>query len=116
MSPLAKKPKFDPVIVTPSTHKAVLDNYATRVLDIRLKPGATAPMHSHPDYVVYALTPFKARFRFPDGKSEIVEAEAGTVVWRDAETHAVDNLGPNEIHVLNVEFKQQREAEERGAA
>jgi quercetin dioxygenase-like cupin family protein len=96
----------DPAIVTPSTHKPVLDNDQVRVLDIRVRPGGTAPMHSHPAYVFYALTPFKVRFTYPGGRSEVLEGEAGAIGWRDPEAHAAENLGANEIHFLNFELKK----------
>jgi beta-alanine degradation protein BauB len=106
----------DPVFVTPSTHKAVLDNAQVRVLDVRVQPGEDVPMHSHPAYAFYALTPFKVRFTYPDGKSEVIDAEAGAVGWRDAESHSVENLGTNEIRVLNFELKEEHTIEEQKAA
>jgi beta-alanine degradation protein BauB len=102
-------PLRDPVFVTPSTHKTVLENEQVRVLDIHVEPGATAPMHSHPAYAFYALTPLRVRFTYPDGKSEVIEAEAGAVGWREAETHSVENLGTNELHVLNFELKAEQQ-------
>ncbi len=95
----------DPAKVTPNTHKVLLENDRVRVLDIRVKPGTKVPMHSHPDYVVYALSDFKVKFTFPDGKTAEVEGKAGEATWRDAETHAAENVGTTELHVLNVELK-----------
>jgi beta-alanine degradation protein BauB len=109
-------PLRDPVFVTPSTHKAVFDNEQVRVLDVRVQPGEKVAMHSHPAYAFYALTPIKVRFTYPDGKSEVIEAEAGAVGWREAETHEVENLGTDEIHVLNFELKAEQTIEERKAA
>lgn len=95
----------DPAKVAPKTHKVLLENDQVRVLDIRVAPGQKVPMHSHPGYVVYALTPYKVKFTSPDGKSAIVEGKAGEATWRDAETHAPENVGTKELHVLNIELK-----------
>ncbi len=63
-------------------------------------------MHAHDTcYLVYALTPAKIRFSFPDGTSKMVEAKTGDVAWRDPETHSAENVGTEEYHVLNLEFK-----------
>ncbi len=62
-------------------------------------------MHSHPAYVVYAVSDFKVKFTYPDGKTAELEGKAGEAVWREAETHAAENVGTTELHVLNVELK-----------
>lgn len=96
---------MDPTRVTPATHKAVFENDRLRVLDIRMKPGQKAAMHSHPAYLVYSLTPGQVRFAFQDGTSEEVTLEPGMIVWREGETHAPENVGSDELHVLNIELK-----------
>ena len=95
----------DPVKVSPTTYKVLLDNDRVRVLDVRLKPGQKVPMHSHPAYVVYALSDFKVKFTLPDGKTADVDGKAGVASWRDAESHAAENVASSELHVLNVELK-----------
>jgi quercetin dioxygenase-like cupin family protein len=111
MSSSATNRSQDPAVLAPSTHKTVLDNEQVRVLDIHLKPGATVPMHAHPGHVFYTLTPFKLRFTYPDGTSHVVEAEAGAIGWREAVTHSAENLGTNEVHLLNFELKKEQKAE-----
>src|SRR5713226_3181761 len=95
----------DPVKVAPDHYKVLLENDHARVLDAHLKPGEKSPMHSHPAYVVYALTDFKVRFTYPDGKTKDVDGKAGAATWREAESHAAENIGTNELHVLNIELK-----------
>ena len=96
----------DATKVAAATHKVILDNSRVRVLDVRVPPGAKVAMHSHPDYVAYALADFKVKFTFPDGKSVVVDGNAGEASWRPAETHAAENLGAKELHVLNIELKE----------
>ena len=95
----------DPVEVSPNTHKVVLENDRVRVLDIRQKPGEKSPMHSHPAVVIYFLTDAKTKFTYPDGKTEVREGKAGQALWRGPETHATENVGTTEEHVLLVELK-----------
>ncbi|MFO0985114.1 MAG: hypothetical protein U1E76_25875, partial [Planctomycetota bacterium] len=92
----------DPVKVASESYKVLLDNDRVRVLDIRLQKGGKVPLHSHPGYLVYALNAAKVRFTGADGKPAEIETKAGQSLWRDAEAHAVENLG-GEVHVLNFE-------------
>lgn len=96
----------DPVKLAPEYYKVLLDNDQVRVLDVHLPAGGHSPMHAHPAYIIYALSGGKARFTAPDGKTADMEMAVGQTVWRAAESHAVDNTGDTEIHVLNVELKQ----------
>jgi len=95
----------DPAKVSPGTTKVLLENDRVRVLDVRVKPGGKVPMHSHPAYVVYFLSDGKTRFTYPDGKTEEREGKAGAAAWSEAVTHAAENVGTTELHVLNIELK-----------
>lgn len=95
----------DPVKVAPDIYKVALENSHVRVLDIRLAPGGKIPMHSHPAFVIYALGDCKVKFTYPGGKSEEVVMTAGQAVWSKPVTHAAENVGTTELHVLNIEMK-----------
>ena len=97
--------KQDPVKVDPKNCKILLENDRMRVLEVRVKPGRKLPMHSHPAYVVYALTQHKVRVTFPDGKTKEVKIKAGETLWSEGVSHALDNIGTTEARVLNIEFK-----------
>jgi quercetin dioxygenase-like cupin family protein len=96
----------DPLVAAPETYKVTFENDLIRVLDINLGKGKRSPMHSHPNYLGYAVTSCRARFTYPDGKSEEVAFKTGDTVWREAEAHQVDNMGNSDCHVLNIELKQ----------
>ncbi|HEY4932250.1 MAG TPA: cupin domain-containing protein [Terriglobales bacterium] len=87
------------------THKVILDNAQVRVLDVHVQPGQKVAMHSHPASVVYYVTDTKIKFTLPDGTSREAEAKAGTAVWREPGTHAVENVGPSEFHLVQTELK-----------
>src|ERR1041385_7605891 len=97
----------DPVKLNPGRYKVLLDNDRVRVLELRDKPGDKAALHSHPDYIVYAFAPFKRKFYSADGTSVEIEGHAGDCVFSHALTHAEENTGTNETHVLMIELKEQ---------
>jgi quercetin dioxygenase-like cupin family protein len=95
----------DPVKVAPEVYKVPLENEKVRVLEIHLKKGGKSAMHSHPAFVIVALSPCQARFTMPDGKTKETMMKPGQVVWSEATTHSVENIGSSECHVLNIELK-----------
>lgn len=88
------------------THKVILDNAEVRVLDVHLPPGQQVAMHSHPANFVYYVTDAKVKVTSPDGKTAQREFKAGQAVWGEAVTHAVENVGTSEIHLVQTELKQ----------
>jgi quercetin dioxygenase-like cupin family protein len=95
----------DAAKVAPHVYKVVFENERARVLDVRMKPGESTTIHSHPDYVVYLLSGGKVRFTSPSGESAEVELPAGASMWRKAEEHATENIGTTEVHALFFEPK-----------
>jgi len=96
----------DPVKVAPKNCKILLENDRVRVVETRLRAGGKMPMHSHPAYIIYALSSHKVKVTFPDGKTKEVKIKAGEALWSEGVSHAVDNIGTTEAHVLNIEFKE----------
>jgi len=85
--------------------KVLLENDCVRVQYHDVAVGETIAMHSHPNYVVYALTPFKARIRLKDGSQRISQRKAGEAYWNPPIAHSVENLGRTPIHNLIIEIK-----------
>jgi len=98
----------DPVKLSPQYYKVLIDNDEVRVLEFRFKPGEKEPMHSHPRGFVYSLADAKIKVSFPDGKSEESVLKNGEARWRNAVTHAAENIGTTEAHVIAVELKKRR--------
>jgi len=96
----------DPVKVDPAHYKVLLNNKQVRILDYHLKPGEKTPMHSHPNHAIYPLTGGTMKFTLADGKTNTATAKAGQVVWHNAETHTVENVGKTETHGLDIELKK----------
>jgi hypothetical protein len=47
----------------------------------------------------------KLRITFPDGRAEERTVKAGTAVWSEAVTHAVENIGVSDLHEGHIERK-----------
>ena len=70
-----------------------------------MAPGAQSELHSHPDYLVYALSDGTVRLSAADGESANVPITAGTTMWREAEEHSALNIGDQELRALFIELK-----------
>ena len=86
--------------------KVLLENDRVRVLDFWVKPGQRIAMHSHPAHITYFINGGKVKTTFPDGKVTEAESNAGTTRWSDPVTHANENIGTTEAHVIVVELKE----------
>jgi quinol monooxygenase YgiN len=105
----------DPVPIYKDNYKVLLENDKVRVVHFILRKGATEDFHSHPAAVTYVLTPFKIRFRFPDGTERIREAKAGDVFYGEAVIHSPLNIGDTDASGILVEMKPQPATAKRSA-
>lgn len=105
---VAAKPALaqDPLEIGPDVYKKVFENERVRVLEAQFKMGGKIAMHSHPDHFAYVLSPGKMRLSYADGTGKDVELKTGDVMWLTAETHAGENIGTTEVHLLVVELKE----------
>ncbi len=85
--------------------KVLLENERVRVQFHDVKVGEKTPLHSHPSYVAYVFSPYKARFVLADGSVKTAERKAGDVFFSCPVTHSVENVGNTPIHNLIVELK-----------
>jgi beta-alanine degradation protein BauB len=95
----------DAVKVAPDSYKVLLENDAVRVLEVRIKQGAKSEMHSHPRSVAICLNDQRLKFTFPNGKSEDSDLKRGQTVWLNGLSHAVENVGTEEVSSVVVELK-----------
>lgn len=96
----------DPTVSDPDKYKAVFENERVRVLEYRDQPGDKTTMHSHPAFVLYALSSFRRRLTLEGGGATEREFEPGKVIWSDGQTHIGENIGNTPTHVLMVELKK----------
>lgn len=98
--------EMDPVKLNPGRYTVLLENERVRVLEMRDRPGDVTGMHTHPANVVYVFSPARRKFTFPDGTTKVADVKAGQVLWSPGLTHAEQNVGKTDTHVLIVELKK----------
>jgi quercetin dioxygenase-like cupin family protein len=96
----------DAVKVAPDSYKVLLENDQVRVLEVRIKQGVKSEMHSHPKSVAICLNDQRLKFSFPNGKSEDADLKRGQTVWLDGVSHAVENIGREDVSSVVVELKK----------
>jgi quercetin dioxygenase-like cupin family protein len=96
----------DPVKVDPRHYKVEFENERVRVVRIKYGPGEKSVMHSHPEAIAVFLTDTNHRFTYPDGRTEDIKANAGTVQHMDAFTHLPENLSKTAFEVIAIELKR----------
>lgn len=62
-------------------------------------------MHDHPASVAVFLNAQKAKFTYPDGRSEEQDRKRGDVNWEAPTKHLPENLGDKPLEVILVELK-----------
>lgn len=95
----------DAVKNAPQHYRTRIENDRVRVLEYRSRPGEKSALHSHPDSVVYSLNAATMLLLGPDGASETIALQPGEVIWQRETTHALENIGATEAHLLVIELK-----------
>ena len=97
----------DVLVAAAKVYKLLLENERVRVMEIRLQPGETAPMHDHPhDHVVIPKNDAKLKLNTPDGKESVFELRAGQVLWLGPGPHEGQNAGETELNNIVIEIKK----------
>jgi quercetin dioxygenase-like cupin family protein len=98
-------PALDPAVVNAEMEHVKLENSQVRVIEGVLPPGAKEKMHSHPAFVTYVIAGGRIRNNFADGKVVEAELKTGDVLYREPQTHWVENIGTTTLHFLVMELK-----------
>jgi quercetin dioxygenase-like cupin family protein len=106
---------LDAMQAAPDHHLVLLENDRVRVLDSRIAPGDTVPLHTHRwPAVTYVLS--LSDFVRYDGEGNVlldtrnsdIALEEGIAAWTPPlPPHRLENVGEREIRVVTVEFKDQ---------
>lgn len=107
--------ELDALIAAPEYHALMFENEFVRVLDTRVPPGQTVPLHTHrwPSalYIV-SWSDFVRR----DGEGSIVVdsritgkiAEQSALWSQPLAPHTLENVGETELRAISVELKNGR--------
>ena len=103
--PAAAACAADPTHTDGDKYKVRFENERVRVLEYRDRPGEKTLQHAHPNFVLYAVGPFKRKLILPDGKELTREFKSGDIMWSPAQTHIGVNVGETPTHVIMIEIK-----------
>ncbi|MBI2965538.1 MAG: hypothetical protein HYY34_04960 [Chloroflexi bacterium] len=99
---------IDAVKASPGNYRTLLENDQVRVLGMTLRPGERDNLHSHPDETVYFVRGSKVKIHLGDGQVAEADIPDGHVMWHEAWTHQVENVGQSELYAVIVESKAGR--------
>lgn len=105
-TPAAQEAPLDATKVASKYYKLVKDSLNIRMITVDYKPGDVSALHSHPDLVMYVMSPAKAEFTAKDGTKREMTLDKGMVAVIPADTHSVKNIGNTHAKVLLVEINR----------
>lgn len=104
---------LDALAAAPRHHRLLLENARVRMLDTRIEPGETVPLHTHRwPAACYVLSYGEVVRR--DGSGNITFDSRGAptglgpgqATWLEPLTpHTLENVGNTPIHIISVELK-----------
>jgi quercetin dioxygenase-like cupin family protein len=105
--------RLDALTAAPQHHRLLFENDSVRVLDTRIEPGQTVPLHTHRwPAAHYILVPGEFVRRDEHGAVTLdtrktpVNHRAGDAVWSGPlGPHTLENVGETTIHIVSVEVK-----------
>ncbi len=106
---------IDSVKVDPAHHTVIFENDQVRVVRWVIPLGEKTLNHSHPNSVNVNLTDYNGRVTTPKGTTFEVHDKAGSVSWRPALVHVVENLGSRSMEGIIVEPKKPASARPMGS-
>jgi hypothetical protein len=101
-------------VAAPGSHRVVLENELTRVLEVTIAPGEREPEHTHRwPSVMVVHRPARIRYytgdtlTFTSPKQPAPDAPGPRVSWLDPEgPHSVENIDGHPYGAFRIELKQ----------
>jgi D-alanyl-D-alanine dipeptidase len=90
---------------SPEQYKVLTENDEVLVLEMLLQPSQADIMHSHRNETVYFEKGGTLRISLENGESVDVTVPDGHVMWHEAWTHQVTNIGDTVVKAIIVESK-----------
>jgi hypothetical protein len=106
---------LDALIAAPAHHQLLLEDREVRVIHTRIAPGDTVPLHTHRWGGVAYLQSWSHFIRRDENGEILFDSRRGEVPPKvpcaqriqPLSPHTVENLGPLEISIVMIEFKDQ---------
>jgi hypothetical protein len=118
MTDMAKPPwpwsdELDALRAAPKHHRLVMENERVRVLDTRIAPGDTVPLHTHRWPAVHHVISWSDFVRRDaeghvtvDTRGKPAPSPLPAILWGEPlPPHTLENVGQTDLHVVSVETK-----------
>jgi len=102
---------LDALLTAPKTHLLLFENDYVRILEARIEPGESVPIHTHQWDSIYCIIQ-GSHFRGVDRSGNVIEEvwNAGVEQWKgdtpDSILYAYTNIGPQTFLALAFEIKK----------
>jgi len=104
---------LDALVAAPKHHRLLFENDRVRVLDTRIAPGDTVPLHTHRWPAVHHVMSWSDFVRrdadgkvTADTRGKPAPASLPAVLWGEPlPPHTLENVGSTELHVVSTELK-----------
>ena len=106
-------PELDALVAAPKHHRLLFENDRVRVLDTRIAPGDTVPLHTHRWPAVHQVVSWSDFVRrdaagqvTADTRGKPAPVGSPAVLWGEPlPPHTLENVGTAELHVISTELK-----------
>lgn len=105
--------ELDALRAAPKHHALLFENAKVRVLDTNIRPGETAPLHTHRWPSTHYILSFSDFVRRDALGKVLVDSRTvgklpeGTALWSEAlPPHTLENVGEWDLHVISIEIKR----------
>jgi hypothetical protein len=106
--------ELDALVAAPEHHALLLENEFVRVLETKVRPGHTVPLHTHQwQSTLHILTWNDFLRRDADGgvvadSRTVATVHPGSALWSGPlPPHTLENVGGSELQAISVELKCQ---------
>lgn len=86
-------------------YKVLWENENIRIVEHRMQPGESEPMHAHPAMLAYIMESSNLLVTESDGATNAVTLTRGEFQELPSWTHSIENIGDTPLHTLLVELK-----------
>jgi hypothetical protein len=107
--------ELDALAAAPENHKLLFENESVRVLDTRINPGETTPLHVHCWPAALYILSWSDFIRRDENGSIALDSRSmpaalfGAALWTPPlAPHTVENVGTSELRVIAVELKRNK--------
>jgi len=101
-------PAMDPLTVEAAFIKKLADTLNIKLYEVALKPGDSAALHTHPDFIIYVLEGGTLETKTKDGTIQMLELKPGMGLVGGGLTHSGKNTGSTTVKLVFADIYRPR--------